>query len=655
MADNQITVDVIARLDTIEKQLSSFQKNTEKQFSEVGDNVASSIGSGVTNSLTSLASKVGAVAAAVVIVKQQFEAFAESILEGDKIKQLEQQFGFLSQSVGVAGEALKESLIKASGGLVDDTKILESANRGLVALGQNAERLPEVFELARKATVVFGGTATENFDFLNQVIASGNTRSLKSLGIIIDSEQAYKKYADSIGVSVAALTEAGKRQAIFNEVIEKGNKSFAAIDPNVQNTTTSFQKLKVAINDLNDTLAVRTSNTFGDFASKTLDGLRQGVVRVTDKIKEFAGVEKLPITQQSEILERNLKAAREDLEAIQKINAGLAAPNLILEKQAQQRIDDLSLQRELLAEQQRKTQSLAQHQAQLTAAAEVPAKKAEDLFISEKLIADREKAQAKIAEINVAIVEAQKASLSEIERARLFSEAKQTAVQEEFESQRADLLLQRRTADIQTKAFIDEQIIAAEELKNQKLLQLQQQADKVGQILGSNFQKSLGQGIAGGIQNVVTSLAKGQNAFANFGKFILGVIGDFAIQAGTAIIAAGLGYKSLGDFTGTAPLIFGAALVALGSLLKAFSGTPDTGVGGGAGGGATSGGLAGGGFGGSPATSLSEGAVAARGTVVNVNVAGNVLDRRQSGLEIASVIQEHFDNNGSVLAQGGVV
>jgi hypothetical protein len=94
---------------------------------------------------------------------------------------------------------------------------------------------------------------------------------------------------------------------------------------------------------------------------------------------------------------------------------------------------------------------------------------------------------------------------------------------------------------------------------------------------------ALVQGISGGIQNIVTSIMKGEDAFANFGKFILNTFGDLAIQLGQFFIAQGIAVTALQKVQGTGAIAAGAALVALGSILKNAGGSGSSPAGGGGG------------------------------------------------------------------------
>lgn len=158
-------------------------------------------------------------------------------------------------------------------------------------------------------------------------------------------------------------------------------------------------------------------------------------------------------------------------------------------------------------------------------------------------------------------------------------------------------------------------------------------------------------GLSKGFQSMGTALVNGENAFEAFGKSILSSFGDFLIKMGESAIAIGVtaeGVKaSISTLNGGAAIAAGAALIALGSAFKAI-GAPATSSGGGVAGASAE------------ATEEStealdledDSGVSARpklGTQVTLNIQGNVLDRRETGLELVDVINEYFDNQGGTL------
>lgn len=198
--------------------------------------------SGLIGSLKNASLLVGAVGAAALALKASFDI----VFEGEQIRQVNKSFENLSKSFGIAGDKLKEGLVAASKGLIDDTDLLKAANKAIVELGDNADQIPKLMDVARKATALFGGDALERFEMLSAAVASGNTRSLKQIGIIIDQDAAIQKYARSVGLTISELSEADKKQAILNETLTQANQKFKDVDESSLKVTNSWKELKVA-------------------------------------------------------------------------------------------------------------------------------------------------------------------------------------------------------------------------------------------------------------------------------------------------------------------------------------------------------------------------------------------------------------------------
>lgn len=102
------------------------------------------------------------------------------------------------------------------------------------------------------------------------------------------------------------------------------------------------------------------------------------------------------------------------------------------------------------------------------------------------------------------------------------------------------------------------------------------QIEATAKQLGSVFKQGTVRLISGGIQNIIASIGKGEDAFANFGKFMLQTIGDMAIKLGETLIFAGIGIESLKSLGGSAAIAAGVGLVAIGSILKNAGGGSET-------------------------------------------------------------------------------
>ena len=149
--------------------------------------------------------------------------------------------------------------------------------------------------------------------------------------------------------------------------------------------------------------------------------------------------------------------------------------------------------------------------------------------------------------------------------------------------------------------------------------------------LGAVFKQSVAGAISGGVKNIINSIGKGEDAFANFGSFMLKTIGDMAVKLGETLIFAGLGIESLKALGGSAAIAAGIGLVAIGTILSNAGG-----------GGESSSSSSGGGGGsiGAPVEDFTDSdSIEERQTttVVNLNVQGVVSGDKS---EVASFIQD---------------
>lgn len=167
--------------------------------------------------------------------------------------------------------------------------------------------------------------------------------------------------------------------------------------------------------------------------------------------------------------------------------------------------------------------------------------------------------------------------------------------------------------------------------------------------IAKTIQNALVQGFSNSFSAMGRALATGQNGFKEFGKQVLSTIGGLAIQLGQFFLLVGAGMSATGTLLG----ISGGAAIAAGIALTVLGGVLQ-GMGGGGSGGA------------SASTSAAAGSATVSPDLVTapdleneqrprtevvVNVQGNILDRRESGLAIADILNEYFSaNDGRIVA-----
>lgn len=183
---------------------------------------------------------------------------------------------------------------------------------------------------------------------------------------------------------------------------------------------------------------------------------------------------------------------------------------------------------------------------------------------------------------------------------------------------------------------------------------VQKGTDQMGAALKGGFARTVSQSI----QLVSQGLITGTMNFGSFVKNVLGMLGDLAIQIGEMALLSGITMESLGKLSGTEAMIAGAALIALGSIMKAFSGG---GAGGGAGAGAGAGGGVGAPVGGGLGDPTQVGPLADEGLAeepqaiekqqqVQLVVQGDILDSEETGTRLLNILNEEFDAKGGRIA-----
>lgn len=282
MADNNVTIslDVIGnaakKIDDIAASIGGLSADISSKMGFAGKAI----------DLAFSALRVGGpIAASLIAMKKTMDV----VFEAENIKAINNQFLIFTKNAGVAAEVLREGLINASGGLADDTDLLKSANKALVELGLNAQKLPEVLALARQITSSLGGDLLENFEAISHAIAGGNQRALKNLGLFVDLGAAYDAYAKTLGTTADKLSATAKQTAALNAVLEGSSQRFAGINTEANAAQNAYQRLKVSLEQLGETAILAFEKIAGPAVSAALNATNSVVQSLGDTIKARLG------------------------------------------------------------------------------------------------------------------------------------------------------------------------------------------------------------------------------------------------------------------------------------------------------------------------------------------------------------------------------
>lgn len=260
------------------KRVSGITPRVNRGLSET-DNIVR----GVNRAFGALAGGIQGVAAiaGVAGVVQLAKMGNELARTGAEAERLEASFTRLAGGVGASSASMLAALDKAARGTIADTDLMLSANRALLlGVASNTEQLASLLEIARERAHAMGTDTARAFNDIVIGIGRNSPRILDNLGIIVDAEAAYKKYAASLGVTADRLSATGRAHALTAEIIEK-NKDL--IGKAGDDAASSWEKAAAA----GGNFRVALGKAFEPQAVAAVDAYTRALHGVTSALKEI--------------------------------------------------------------------------------------------------------------------------------------------------------------------------------------------------------------------------------------------------------------------------------------------------------------------------------------------------------------------------------
>src|SRR5690606_8896161 len=163
----------------------------------------------------------------------------------------------LARSYGVDLTEAVAKVKAASLDTISTQQAILSSNRALLlGVSRDADQLAKLMEIAAVRGRATGLDTVEAFDRITLGIGRLSTRILDDIGIVVDGETAYANYGEAIGKTADELTEAEKRIALTNAIIEEGNRLLEATGGVVEDNATKIAQFTTNIKDLGDNFKV---------------------------------------------------------------------------------------------------------------------------------------------------------------------------------------------------------------------------------------------------------------------------------------------------------------------------------------------------------------------------------------------------------------
>lgn len=266
-----------ASLDKTTAAFDQAQKEAEQYAAELNQAQKAAVPAAqamtkVKDALSKTAAAVGTAGALGAGLKVFVDQVMELGKAGAAVTQTAESFQRLVVGLGGSTDMLGR-LQAASRGTVDDVKLMSSTTALLSGTsGELARSLlettPQLMEMAKAANKLNPtlGDTTYMYESLALGIKRGSPMILDNLGITVSLEQANRKYAQALGVSVDALTKEQQQQALLNAVLDKGNILVQQAGGNTLSAVDSMARLEAATKNLSDELRAGLAPALADAA-----------------------------------------------------------------------------------------------------------------------------------------------------------------------------------------------------------------------------------------------------------------------------------------------------------------------------------------------------------------------------------------------------
>lgn len=245
----------------------------------------------VTGGLAKLGLSVGAITSTIGLLHDAWD-FS---VEGAQLERLASAGDEVARQYGGNMDLIIDKVKAASLGTVSEMDIISSSNRAMMlGLSADADKLANLMEVAAFRGRAMGVDTTKAFNDIVTGVGRASPLILDNLGIVINAKETYEKYAENIGKSASELTKAEKTQAIFNAVLDEGNKMLDDAGGLVLDNAGKIEKLDASWKDFTDNRKRESADmaaSFAESAAVAIDGWDElfTAISSTNEIRAIAG------------------------------------------------------------------------------------------------------------------------------------------------------------------------------------------------------------------------------------------------------------------------------------------------------------------------------------------------------------------------------
>ena len=242
--------------------------------------------SGVDSGVKNIGKSVLKAGAAFFAAQSIINGIKQTVAISSTLTQVRSGFDNLSAGIGGSTETLAK-LQEATNGTVDSIELMTQANNAmLLGIFDNNDQMAEMFDVAQRLGAALGRDTTFGVESLVTGMGRQSKLMLDNLGIMVDTEEANKRFAKELGKTTKELTDQEKKQAFNNETMRQAKLLVADLGEEQLTTADRINQLRSASIDMAGALGQALTpafNTALDIAGEFASGI-SNTVRSLSKI-----------------------------------------------------------------------------------------------------------------------------------------------------------------------------------------------------------------------------------------------------------------------------------------------------------------------------------------------------------------------------------
>lgn len=187
---------------------------------------------------------------------------------GAKAGALRSSFETMAGSAEDSADRMLAAMQQASGGTIADQDLMLAANRAMsYGVANSAAEMTSLIQLALTQSQKMGTTATAAFNDLVTGVGRLSPMILDNLGVVVKAEDAYARYAASVGKAADALNQTEQRQAFLNEMMRASPDAAAGAAAAIDSDAGAFARWDTSIKNLTESIGMLVAGPMADLVA----------------------------------------------------------------------------------------------------------------------------------------------------------------------------------------------------------------------------------------------------------------------------------------------------------------------------------------------------------------------------------------------------